>query len=79
MVAKSINLGSPSGTKPAVVRVSMSECTEAAEVAPLTHTKESHYQLSKKVAQLIKVIVQLNTDNENYTADKKRLIDVQAL
>ncbi|KAL3803763.1 hypothetical protein ACHAW5_004614 [Stephanodiscus triporus] len=53
----------------------MSECTEAAEAAPMTHTKESHYQLSKKVAQLIKVIVHLNTDNENYTADKKRLID----
>ena len=42
---------------------------------PFTRTKDSHYQLSKKVAELIKVIVQLNVVNENYSADKKRLID----
>jgi len=38
----------------------MNEYTVAeTEAAPITHTKDSQYQLSKKVAQLIKVIVQL--------------------
>ncbi|KAL3817495.1 hypothetical protein ACHAXA_007085 [Cyclostephanos tholiformis] len=53
----------------------MNEDTNAKEATPPTHTKKSHYQLSKKVAQLIKVIVQLNTVNENYSAEKKRLMD----
>ena len=35
----------------------------------------SHYRLCKKVAQLTKVIVQLNTLNESNVAEKKRIID----
>lgn len=34
--------------------------------------KDSHYHLSKKVAQLTKVIVQLNTLNEKLTRDNKK-------
>ena len=38
-------------------------------------TKDSHYCLCKKVAQLTKVIVQLNTLNENYTSEKECLLE----
>ncbi len=61
---------------PSLTNRRMNEYTVAeTEAAPITHTKDSQYQLSKKVAQLIKVIVQLNVVNENYSTDKKRLID----
>ena len=43
---------------------------------PSSSTKDSHFRLCKKVAQLTKVIVQLNTVNENYAADKKSLIEI---
>ena len=47
--------------------------------------KDSHYHLCKKVAQLTKVIVQLNTRNERnvaekqkYEAEKQRLVDAHS-
>ncbi len=36
---------------------------------------ESHYRLSKKVAQLTKVIAHLNAVNENYAAQKQRIVE----
>ena len=40
-----------------------------------TTIKDSHYCLCKKVAQLTKVVVQLNTLNENNASEKKRLAE----
>jgi hypothetical protein len=41
----------------------------------VTPSNESHYRLSKKVAQLTKVIARLNAVNENYAAQKHRIIE----
>jgi hypothetical protein len=41
----------------------------------MTSLNESHYRLSKKVAQLTKVVVHLNTVNENVELEKQKLCD----